>query len=36
VHDEGGIRVGAGVDREIIIIVLGIMIPWAAVSCYSS
>jgi hypothetical protein len=35
VHDEGGIGVGASVDGAIIIVILGIVIPWAAVSCCS-
>jgi hypothetical protein len=35
VHGEGGIRVGAGVDGAIIIIIMGIMIPWVIVSCCS-
>jgi hypothetical protein len=35
VCSEGGVEVGAGVDGAIIVIVLGIVIPWAAASCCS-
>jgi hypothetical protein len=36
VRGEGGVGVGAGIDGAIAVVVLGeIVIPWAAVGCYS-
>jgi hypothetical protein len=32
VSGEGGIRVGAGINRAFIVVILGITIPWAAVN----